>query len=589
MPDSRTSDFEVERSAGGRAWRMRPDDEKITQALSQRYDLSDNVARILTIRGVSLESAPTFLDSRLQGLMPDPSSLRDMDKAAARIADAIIGGEQIAIFGDYDVDGATSSALLSRYFSALGHEVQVYIPDRQREGYGPNSAAMDALADAGAQLIITVDCGTMAHAALAGSAARGVDVIVADHHQSGIDLPPVFALVNPRRVDDESGMGHLAAVGVCFLLLVAVQRCLRHRSYFESRPVPDLMSWLDLVALGTVCDVVPLIGFNRALVRQGLRVLNSTANIGLRALSVVSRTGAIGAYELGFLLGPRINAGGRVGESLLGVRLLTTSSEEEARALAVRLDDYNTARKDIEGSVLAAARAQAEALCAQHNRAPNVLVLSGRGWHSGVVGIVASRMKDLFRRPCFVIAIDDDGQGRGSARSLEGVDVGQLVARAVSEGLVTGGGGHAMAAGVSLDEAQIERFSNWLCDQITPSALEEETFWLDAAISPHGATRAFVDDMAQLMPFGVGNPEPRFVLPYVRILNVQLLEAGHVRCVLGDDSGGRLKAMGFASLHEDIRGTLARAVSCHITGYLRPDDWQGRRGVQFIIHDVSVA
>ena len=589
MQSSVSSGFEVDYSASGKKWQMRSGDENLARAFIQQHHVSDSLARIMSARNILLSEAADFLEPKLRNLMPDPSLLSDMDKAAMRIADAIISGTKIAIFGDYDVDGATSSALILRYLRTLDIEARVYIPDRQREGYGPSIAAMDIFASEGVGLVITVDCGTMAHDALEHARTVGMDVIVADHHQSGVDLPPAYAVVNPRRLDDTSEMDYLAAVGVCFLLLVAVQRCLRQGGYFAEHAAPDLLTWLDIVAIGTVCDVVPLIGLNRALVRQGLQMMAHSQNIGLQALINVSRLHLpLGAYELGFMLGPRINAGGRVGVADIGVRLLTTQSNEEAQMLALRLDEYNAARKDIELRVFSEAQAQAETVCAMQNRPPSALVLDGRGWHSGVIGIVASRIKDMFHAPCFVIAVDDAGQAKGSARSLAGIDIGKLVARAVAENIIDGGGGHAMAAGISLRESQIAPFREWLLHALTDvHSSDRDTLWLDAAIAPRGASRDFVDDIAQLGPFGAGNAEPRFVLPHVRILNAQMLDAGHVRCVIGGEGGGRLKAMGFASLDANIRSLLTSRAPCHIAGYLRPDDWQGRRDSQLIIHDVS--
>ena len=378
--------------------------------------MPDILARLLVARGVELEDVPSYLDPRLRDLLPDPSCLADMDKAAERLALAVEHDENIAVFGDYDVDGATSSAVLTRYFAALGKQLRVYIPDRQKEGYGPNIDAFRRLQDEGHNLIVTVDCGTMAHDTLAAAHASGMDVIVADHHQTGGGLPTCFALVNPRRADDTSGLGYLAAVGVTFLLVVAVNRCLRRSGYFDTRDEPDVLGLLDMVALGTVCDVVPLQGLNRALVRQGMAVAAQTTNEGIRALARVSRADRqLGTYEFGFQLGPRLNAGGRVGEASLGVRLLSTESSEEASGFAMRLDDLNTERRAIEAEVLSEAMQDAETKIAAHNAPPTYFLAAREGWHPGVIGIVAGRVKDKFHRPSFIIALDENGLGKGSA------------------------------------------------------------------------------------------------------------------------------------------------------------------------------
>ena len=582
----------VSRSAAGQVWKFRPSDDRLVLAMCQRHGLPDILARLLVARGVTLEDVPNYLEPRLRDLLPDPSCLTDMDKAAERLALAVERDEKIAVFGDYDVDGATSSAVLSRYFGALGKQLRVYIPDRQKEGYGPNIDAFRQLQDEGHNLIVTVDCGTMAHETLGAAHVAGIDVIVADHHQTGGGLPTCFALVNPRRADDTSGLGHLAAVGVTFLLVIAVNRALRRSGYFDTRDEPDVLGLLDMVALGTVCDVVPLQGLNRALVRQGLTVAAQTSNEGIRALARVSRAAAqMGTYEFGFQLGPRLNAGGRVGEASLGVRLLSTESSEEASGFAMRLDDLNTERRAIEAGVLSEAMHDAENKIAAHNASPPYFLTAREGWHPGVIGIVAGRIKDKFHRPSFVIALDETGHGKGSARSISGIDVGRLIAGAVDRGLIEAGGGHAMAAGLTLRADQMAGFEAYLTEELSGLALDgPRDLWLDASLSPAAANTDLLELINKAGPFGAGNAEPRLVFPAVRVVQSDIVGDGHVRCILAGREGGRLKAIAFSSVPEDVRALLTKPPSlCHIAGFLRADNWNGRHDVQLMVHDAAYA
>ena len=452
----------VSRSVGGRFWRSRLTDERAALALSQQLDLPEVVGRVLAARGVGLDEGEKFLNPKIRASLPDPSHLLDMDKAADRLAAAVMAGEGIAVFGDYDVDGATSAALLRRFFRAAGSDLEVYIPDRKAEGYGPNLPALLRLRDAGAGVVVTVDCGTSAFEPLAAAAEAGLDVIVVDHHVAEAGLPVTFALVNPNRFDETSGCSHLAAVGVAFLLVVAVNRRLREAGWYEDRPEPDPLAWLDLVALGTVCDAVPLTGLNRAFVAQGLKIMARRANAGLAALSdVASIDGSPTSYHAGFILGPRVNAGRRIGESALGARLLATEDREEALTIAHRLDELNDERRAIEAEVLAQAIEQAER-ARETSDAPMTLV-AREGWHAGVIGIVASRLADRFNRPAAVIALED-GQGKGSARSIPGVNLGAAIIAAPQAGILTAGGGHPMAAGFSLEAARLDELGAFLAD-----------------------------------------------------------------------------------------------------------------------------
>ncbi|MBX3447293.1 MAG: single-stranded-DNA-specific exonuclease RecJ [Parvibaculaceae bacterium] len=584
----------VERSASGRAWVSRLADDRLALAIAQREGLPEIVARVLAARGVAPEDCAAYLAPSLKNLLPDPSVLTDMDKAVARVADAIVAGEKVAVFGDYDVDGATSSALLYRFFKAVGRELRIYIPDRIREGYGPNAPALKRLKDEGVDLLLTVDCGTMAHKALGLAADYGLPSIVIDHHQAEVSLPPAFALVNPNRLDDESGLGQLAAAGVTFVFLVALNRALRERAFYNGAAAePDLMQWLDIVALGTVCDVVPLTGLNRAFVAQGLRVMARRRNTGLAALADVARMNGVPApYHCGFLLGPRVNAGGRVGRSDLGVRLLTTENRSEAEDLAEQLNLLNLERQAIEAKVLEAALAQVdERLAASRaNTPPPVIVAAGKGWHPGVIGIVASRLKDKYERPSLVIAIDEKGEGKGSGRSLTGVDLGRAVTAALEAGLLVNGGGHAMAAGLTLREEKIEALEAFLSKRLADDvavASEARALKLDGAIAARGATRELYELVQQAGPYGAGNPEPRFAVPSVRVVRADLVGQAHVRVILAGEDGGRLKGIAFRSAETPL-GALLRdpgAGLLHVAGRLSADDWQGKRDVQITIED----
>jgi single-stranded-DNA-specific exonuclease len=582
----------VETSLRGRRWEMRGGDERLALALSQRLGLPEILGRVLAGRGVGLEEAEGFLNPTLRDLLPDPSSLKDSQRAAERIAQALAEGETIAVFGDYDVDGATSSALLLRYFRALGVEAIAYIPDRMNEGYGPNAPALRSLRQRGAKLAITVDCGITSFEALEAAAEVGLEVIVVDHHKAEPALPKAVAVVNPNRLDDESGQGQLAAVGVTFLLLVALNRHLRNEGYFTGeRSEPDLRSWLDLVALGTVCDVVPLTGVNRGFVTQGLKVLAQRRNCGLLALGDVARVDEKpGTYHLGFLLGPRVNAGGRVGQADLGVRLLATEDPGEARALAEQLDGYNRERREIEATVLDEAIAQVEA-----GPAPEGLVFAAApGWHPGVIGIVASRLKDRYDLPALVVALDEEGIGKGSGRSVRGVDLGSGVIAARQAGLLINGGGHAMAAGLTVSGETLEELRGFLASRLSRQLEEigyQPAMGFDGLLQPGAATSELLGLLDRVGPFGTANPEPRFVLPGVKVVQAQVVGESHVRCRLVGADGAGLKAIAFkaldSALGEKMLAGGGRAF--HVAGKLRADNWAGRDAVQFLIDDAAEA
>ncbi|MBZ0216446.1 MAG: single-stranded-DNA-specific exonuclease RecJ, partial [Fimbriimonadaceae bacterium] len=528
----------VSSSAQGRAWRARlaAGDERVAAAISQQHDLPDLLGRVLAARGVTPQSCQSYLDPSLRDLMPDPSVLQDMDVAAARIAEAVLSGQSITIFGDYDVDGATSSAVLARFLRAVGCPAGIYIPDRIFEGYGPNPDALRQIRVEGADLVITVDCGTASYEALEAARDAGLDTVVLDHHLADAELPFAAAIVNPNRRDDLSGQGHLAAVGVTFLTLVAINRALRQAGWYgDERPEPDLLRWLDLVALGTVCDSVPLVGLNRAFVAKGLLVMQKRLNAGLRALGeVAGMSGPIGPYQLGFQLGPRINAGGRIGRADLGACLLTMDDEFEARDIAATLDRLNGERQEIERVTLEIAMAEAEHSfgAAQH---PAILITSGEGWHPGIVGLVATRLKDRFRRPVFAIAFDDKGIGTGSGRSVPGVDLGSAVRACVAEGIIEKGGGHAMAAGLTVDKTRLGDLRAFLEEKLSgavSTARDQDAMKLDGALTAGSANAALVHLLDRAGPYGSGNPEPRFVFPSHRINYSKIVGNGHIQISL---------------------------------------------------------
>ena len=554
------------------------------------------MARLLAAREVGLDEVPDFLDPTLRKFLPDPSHLKDMDAAVARLVRAVREGEKIVVFGDYDVDGATSSALLARFFRAAGGNIGVYIPDRRKEGYGPNAPALLKIKAEGAAVVVTVDCGVTAFEPLAEARRAGLDVIVIDHHQAEIALPEALAVVDPNRVDDGSPHKQLAAVGVAFLLAVGVNRALREAGWYgEQRPEPDIRQWLDLVALGTVCDVVPLTGVNRALVRQGLSVMGRRGNAGLAALADVARLReAPGAYHLGFLLGPRVNAGGRVGQADLGARLLSSDDQHEVGALAVRLDEFNAERRAIERDVLDQAIARIEGLYGPERKGlPSALMVESEGWHIGVIGIVASRLVERYGRPAFVIGMDGE-VGKGSGRSVRGVDLGAAVIAARQEGLLINGGGHAMAAGLTVAKTALPDLARFLDERIAPqlgAAPAVRELGIDAALSPAAATHDLVEMIEQAGPFGAGNALPRFALTSVRVNYAQPVGEGHVRCTLVGAERGRVDAIAFRAQQSALGPALldpARPI-LHVAGALRIDRYNGRESVRLQIDDAASA
>ncbi len=590
----------VAESITGRPWRLRDSDPAQVQALSAALGVPDLVARLLHQWGLSPADGAGYLNPTLKDLLPDPDSLTDMAKAVTRIARAVERGERICVFADYDVDGATSAALMLRLLRALGADACHYVPDRIVEGYGPSAQAFAELAGQGMQLIITVDCGIAAAEALGAAADLGVEVVVIDHHLPGDALPPAAAIVNPNREDDTSGLGMLAAVGVTFMVCVGLMRHLRGLGWFETqgRPAPDLRQWLDLVALGTVCDVVPLTGLNRAFVVQGIKVMAGSLDPdrvqvfpGLRALArVAGLSERPGPYHLGFILGPRINAGGRVGRADLGTCLLTTEDPGDAQALAEDLDTLNGHRRDVEAAVLAQAVAQGDAALEAWPERP-ILIVRGEGWHPGVIGIVAGRLKDRFERPVLALAIEG-GEAKGSARSVPGVDLGAAVIAAREAGLLVKGGGHAMAAGLTVAQDGIEALDTMLCEYLTSDvarARADLSLWVDATCSLAGASRDLYDAMDRAGPFGAGAPEPVVAIREARIDWVQIVGEAHIRLTLTSPEGAKLTAMAFRAMGTPLGDWLLSGAdrNIHAVGYLRADNYKGRNGVQMHLLDVS--
>jgi len=582
----------VRRSLLGRSWRWRPAEPAVVRDHQMRHGLSEPLARALAARGIGAEGAADYLSPTLKAQFPDPSSFQDMDLAAQILVDAAVTGRPLAVFADYDVDGASSAAQLVRWFRAMGRDLPIYVPDRILEGYGPSPVAFQRLKDQGAELVVTVDCGAAAYDALVAAKAMGIDVVVIDHHLMRGEPPPAAALVNPNRPDDTSGQGHLAAAGVTFVLLAALNREARKRGLFADRPEPDIRQWLDLAAMGAVCDVTSLTGFNRAITTQGLRVMSGWGNPGLKALLDVAKAeGPATTFHAGFILGPRINAGGRIGRSDLGARLLSTDDLEEATALAAELDLLNASRKEVEKDVIDQAVAFIENDSNQDPDAP-VLVVAGDGWHPGVVGIAAARLRERYRKPVIVIGIDRPSDtGKGSGRSQPGVNLGRAVQAAFDEGLLLAGGGHAMAAGLTVRPSGIPELRAFLADQLKDEMIDAsaaDAIEIDALVSPGGATRALWTDFQRLAPFGPGNTEPVFAVADARVERPMLMKGGHIRLTLMDASGGRLKAVAWRAEDTELgRRIMAGGGAMHFVGRLKPDDWQGREGVQFEIEDAA--
>lgn len=583
----------ITKSAKGQVWQARPLDQRMAAVISQRLELPEIIGRVMAARGVSSDEAEAWLNPTIRGLMPQPSALMDLEKGAARLAEAIITQEKIGVISDYDVDGVSSAALLLRFLRAVGSDVKVYIPDRISEGYGPSEMAVTALKEQGAELLLTLDCGVLSHDPLAHAADLGFTTIIVDHHQAEAELPHAHAVINPNRQDDISGQGHLCAAGVVFLLLAATNKVLRERGHYTTGLEPNMLQWLDLVALATVADVVPLKGLNRAYVTQGLKIMGRRDNLGIASLSDVGGLKRRpDTYALGFVLGPRLNAAGRVGHADEALALLTTLDKGEASTLAHQLNDLNRQRQAIELRVVDEAVAQAEASMGKE-RKPAVLIVAAENWHPGVVGLAASRLKDRYGLPALVLAINKTtGHATGSGRSINGVDLGKAVRAASDAGLLIKGGGHAMAAGMTLEVSKLSSLRQFMDDALTAAVGENSTraLLVDGALTASGATLDLIELLDQAGPYGSGNPSPMFVFPAHRIAYADRVGTDHVRCTLVAADGTRLKAIAFRALGTDLGELLLseRQHPIHVAGRLVADEWGAKRVPSLQIEDASV-
>ncbi|MGE0210464.1 MAG: single-stranded-DNA-specific exonuclease RecJ [Parvibaculaceae bacterium] len=579
----------VTRSVTGRAWRLREVSQRDALAISERHGIPELLGRVLAGRNVLLDDVPGYLSPTLKNLLPDPSVLADMDRAVERIVAAVTQGEGIGIIGDYDVDGMSSTALLAEFLERAGVKPAVHLPDRLREGYGPSLEAVARLAGQGVGLLVTLDCGTSAEAAIAAANELGMDCVVVDHHLPGPALPRAHAVVNPRRQDDISGLDHLSAAGITFLLLVGLSRALKTAGHWTSEP-PDLLAALDLVALATVCDVVPLTGLNRAFVTQGLKVMARRERVGLAALADMARLSrAPDPHALGFVLGPRLNAAGRIGDAALGLRLLLTRDRGEANVIAQELEKLNRERQSIELAAVEEAYAQADAGIAVGAPMP-ILFAQGESWHPGVLGLVASRLRERYGVPAFALApTREEGLLSGSGRSVAGFDLGRAVAAAVEAGLLVKGGGHAMAAGLTARAGDVEALKAFLASAVGEPAQAAPWLDLEGALSAGGATADLVALLARAGPYGSGNPEPVFAFPAHRVAYADAAGSDHVRCTLVAGDGSRLKAIAFRSMGTELGEMLLseRALPLHVAGRLCLDTWNGRRDAQLLIEDVA--
>lgn len=591
----------IERSVTGRRWVRRAVDERLSAGLAQRLGIDPLLADVILARGAGPDTAARWLAPRLRDEMPDPSCLKEMDVAAERIAGAIVTGETIGLFGDYDVDGTTSAALMARYCRAVGAAVAVHLPDRMAEGYGPNLPAFEGLRAKGASLILTLDCGAGAPGVLSEAARAGFDVIVLDHHAMET-RPEARAVINPNRPDCLSGLGMLSAAGVCFMTLAAVNRTLRGQGFFADRAEPNLLQWLDLVALSLVCDVMPLRGLSRVLTRQGLAGLPmfgdaaaEGGNPGIRALALTAGLkGAAKAHHFGFAIGPRINAAGRIGHAGRAFDLLTTDDPARALALAEELSDLNGVRQGVEQAVLDEALRLAGADMADAADAPGPIIVAQDGWHPGVIGIVAGRLKERFHRPAIAIALEGD-TGKGSGRSVPGVDLGAAITEAAAAGVISGGGGHPMAAGLSLSRDQIPPLRAFLRDRLSgavAAASRGRTLDLDGLVAPLGVKRGLCDALDSAGPFGAGNPEPRFAMADVRVVHLKILKERHAAVTLADGMGRKARGIAFGCVGTPLGDLLAAAADgapVHLAGRIKPDDFRGGEAAQFHLEDGAFA
>ncbi len=576
-------------SVSGKNWIIKKYNHETANYLKDNFNLSEIISKLLSIRNIKIEEVNLFLNPRIKNFLPNPFILKDMEKSVNRTIKAILSREKIGIFGDYDVDGATSTALLGNYFNKLGQPSSIYIPDRKKEGYGPNLQGLNKLISEGCSIIFTVDCGTMSFDTI-NSLENKIDVIVLDHHQSEIKLPNAFSVVNPNRFDDNSKLNYLCAVGVCFMFLIALNKKLRDLGWFEKNHIkePNLMDFLDLVSLGTVCDVVPLVGLNRAFVSQGLKIINKISNPGLKILkNICGIETNLNTYHLGYVLGPRINAGGRVGKCSHGANLLLSKDLKEIFAIASELENFNNERKFLEKDMLNKIEKKIKS-----DPSEPVTVLSGHNLHGGIIGIIASRLKDKFNKPTIIISISN-GVGRASARSVYGFDIGTFIISAVQKNIVLKGGGHKMAAGFSIKEEKIKQFTDFINKsflKIKKDLKNNDEIFYDSMISPSALNEKFYEEINSLSPFGSGNPEPRFVVKNLEILKSSIVGEKHIKSVLAGDDGTTVKSVTFNAVNTNLESYLLanNRKKINIFGKLSLNEWKGKKNVEFIIDDISV-
>ena len=574
----------------GKNWILKNYNEETVNFLKDNFNLSEIVSKLIAIRKIKLEEVNLFLKPKIKNSLPNPFVLKDMSKTVDRTIKAILNSEKIGLFGDYDVDGASSTAVLGNYFNSINQKIEIYIPDRKTEGYGPNKKAFEKLISNGSKLIFTVDCGTLSFEPIEYSKKNNVDVLVLDHHQSELKLPEAFSIVNPNRYDDNSDLKYLCAAGVCFMFLVALNKKLREINWFKEKKIkePDLINYLDLVTLGTVCDVVPLVGLNRAIVSQGLQILNTKSNQGLKTLKNICGIDThINTYHLGYILGPRINAGGRVGKCSHGANLLLSKDTKEIFKIAMELDTYNNERKVIESNLLK----KIENKIILDPKEP-VIVLAGHNWHGGIIGIIASRLKEKYNKPTIIISVEN-GVGRASARSVVGFDIGTLIINAVQNNILRKGGGHKMAGGFSIDENKIQDFKNFIIkkfSKVEKKINKTDTLFYDSKISPSALNLDFFLEINSLSPFGSGNPEPRFVIEDLELLKSSIVGEKHIKSFFSAKDGSVVESVTFNAIKTDLEGYLLskKRKKINIFGKLSLNEWKGRKNVEFIIDDISV-
>ena len=577
-------------SVSGKDWISKNYNEDKVNFLKDNFNLSEILSKLIAIRNINVDEVKLFLNPKIKNLLPNPFTLKDMDRSVDRTLAAINKKEKLGIFGDYDVDGATSTALLYNYFNEIKQEVEIYIPDRKTEGYGPSKQGFTKLIELGSKLIFTVDCGTLSFETMEFSKEKNTDVLVLDHHQSEIKLPKAYSIVNPNRYDDNSNLKYLCAAGVCFMFLIALNKKLRELNWFNENKLnePNLINYLDLVSLGTVCDVVPLVGLNRAIVSQGLEILKKKSNLGLKTLkNVCGIETNLNTYHLGYILGPRINAGGRVGKSSHGANLLLSKNSKETFKIATELEAYNNERKLIENNML-------KKIETNISIDPNepVIVLSGHNWHGGIIGIIASRLKDKYNKPTVIISVDN-GIGRASARSILGFDIGSIIISAVQNNILKKGGGHKMAGGFSIDEGKIEEFKDFITKKflkIKKNINTKNILFFDSIISPSALNENFFEEINSLSPFGSGNPEPRFVIEDLELLKSSIVGEKHIKSIFTGQDGSVIKSITFNAIKTDLESYLLskKRNKINIFGKLSLNEWKGQKNVEFIIDDISV-